>query len=425
MQAAVSPGYINGSVKVPGSKSMTQRAYAAALLHTGRTIVRNPGHSADDLAALHVIRQLGAKVHTLANNEIEIISHGVNPVAEEIDCGESGLCARLFAPIAAISHLPVKINGKGTLLQRTMEVYRSVFEQLHVTAADFTGQIPFTVKGPLKVQDIIIDGSQSSQFLSGLLFAYAFTAPEPVTITVTDLKSTPYIDLSLSILEKYGKLVHHDNYQTFQIKSSVSIERSPVVIDIEADWSSAAYWLVAGAINGDIFAEGLQLDSLQADKAILQVLQEAGASLSITYEGIGVKKSRLRAFDFDATHAPDLFPVLAVLAAYANGESYITGLHRLWHKETNRAETVAEMLLSLEVSFSIEDDMLCISGGRQVTGGYVESCKDHRIAMSAAIAAINSRNAIIINEAEAVNKSYPDFFRHLQALHIGCSFKED
>ena len=201
MQAVINPGYISGTVKIPGSKSMTQRAYAAALLHTGSTIVRNPGNSADDLAALHIIQQLGAKVHTLANNEIEIISHGVQPIANYIDCGESGLAARLFTPIVAISHLPVTINGSGSLLQRPMHAYTPVFEQLHITAADFNGYIPFTAKGPLKVQNITIDGSQSSQFLSGLLFAYAFTAHEPTTITVIDLKSKPYIDLTLSILE--------------------------------------------------------------------------------------------------------------------------------------------------------------------------------------------------------------------------------
>ena len=425
MQAVINPGYISGTVKIPGSKSMTQRAYAAALLHTGSTIVRNPGNSADDLAALHIIQQLGAKVHTLANNEIEIISHGVQPIANYIDCGESGLAARLFTPIVAISHLPVTINGSGSLLQRPMHAYTPVFEQLHITAADFNGYIPFTAKGPLKVQNITIDGSQSSQFLSGLLFAYAFTAHEPTTITVIDLKSKPYIDLTLSILEKYDKHVSHHDYSVFHIQPSVSISTAPVVIDIESDWSSAAFWLVAAAINGEINIEGLNLDSLQADKAILGVLQSAGVSINIGFQNIAVKKSRIRGFDFDATHAPDLFPVLAVLASFSfDEESYITGLHRLWQKESNRATSISDMLLSLEVDFSIEDDTLCIKGTKQVTGGYVDSYNDHRIAMAASVAAIKSRNAIIVDHAQAVNKSYPDFFRHLQALHIQCSFND-
>jgi 3-phosphoshikimate 1-carboxyvinyltransferase len=422
MLAVVSPGNINGTVKVPGSKSMTQRAYAAALLHKGTTIIRNPGTSDDDKAALHVIQQLGAKVHTLANNELEIVSHGVNPTSDEIDCGESGLCARLFAPIAAISHMPVIINGKGTLLERPMLVYKSVFEQLHVTAQDFTGQIPFRVKGPLQVKDITIDGSQSSQFLSGLLFAYAFTAHDTVTITVNELKSTPYIDLTLSILKQFGKEITHDNYKTFTIKPAVNIITAPVEINIEGDWSSAAYWLVAGAINGDITVENINIKTLQADKAILEVLQYAGVSLSISYEYITARKSRIKAFDFDATNAPDLFPILAILAAYADGESYITGLHRLWYKETNRAETIAEMLMSLEVPFSIEDDYIAITGCGQPTGAFVDSYHDHRIAMAASIAGIKTRNDLVIDNAEAVNKSYPDFFKHLQSLNIKCSF---
>lgn len=424
MLAVVSPGNISGTVKVPGSKSMTQRAYAAALLHKGSTIIRNPGTSDDDKAALHVIQQLGAKVHTLANNELEIISHGVNPTSDEIDCGESGLCARLFAPIAAISHLPVTINGKGTLLERPMFVYKAIFEQLHVTAPDFNGQIPFRVKGPLQVKDITIDGSQSSQFLSGLLFAYAFTAHDTVTITVNDLKSTPYIDLTLSILKLYGKDVEHHNYKTFTIKPAVNIETAPVIIDIEGDWSSAAYWLVAAAINGEVTVENISIETLQADKAILEVLQYAGVSMSISFESVTARKSRIKAFDFDATNAPDLFPILVILAAYADGESYITGLHRLWHKETNRAETIAEMLMSLEVPFSIEDDYIAVTGCGQPTGGYVDSYHDHRIAMAASIAGIRSRNDLVIDNAEAVNKSYPDFYKHLQSLQIKCSFTE-
>ena len=223
MQAIIKPGKIRGEATIPPSKSMMQRACAAALLHRGTTIIRNAGTSDDDKAALRVIQQLGAKVHTLANNELEIISHGVQPVSDKIDCGESGLCARLFSPIAAVSHLPVLISGNGSLLERPMEAFKSIFEQVHVALPDFNARIPFTVKGPMQIHDIEIDGSMSSQFLSGLLFAFAFTTHEPVTIKVNELKSVPYIDLTLSVLQKFGKQVTHDNYSIFYVKPSVAI----------------------------------------------------------------------------------------------------------------------------------------------------------------------------------------------------------
>lgn len=424
MQAIIKPGAISGEVTIPPSKSMMQRACAAALLHTGTTIIRNAGTADDDKAALRVIQQLGAKVHTLPNNELEIISHGVQPVSDTIDCGESGLCARLFAPVAAISHLPVLINGRGSLLERPMETFKNIFEQLHVTLPGFNHRVPFTVKGPMQIHDIEIDGSMSSQFLSGLLFAFAFTTHEPVTIKVRELKSIPYINLTLSVLQHFGKEVTHDNYSTFYIKPSVDVVSRTVEIDIESDWSSAAYWLVAGAVGGNITLKGLNTSSLQADKEIVSVLEAAGANLRQDVNSITIEKSRLRGFEFDATHCPDLFPILAILASFCKGDSSITGLHRLWHKESNRAQSIAEMLLQFDVAFSIEDDTLCITGEGEVPGTYIDSYNDHRIAMAASIAASCAMGTTTIDNAEAVSKSYPGFFKDLQRLNIDCSFKE-
>ena len=424
MQVHISPGKVSGSIVAPASKSMMQRACAGALLHKGKTTIHNAGHSEDDMAALSIIQKLGATVREIDATTIEIISNGVEPSALSIHCGESGLAARLFTPIASLSKTPILIEGSGSLLKRPMELFADILPQLEVGLSDFEGHIPFTVSGPLQAKSLKVDGSVSSQFLSGLLFALSYCTEEAITIDVSQLKSKPYVDMTLEILEHFGKPIPHDNYHRFYIDPATFQKKDDVIISIEADWSSAAYWLVAGAINGEINLKGLNLESKQADKAILEVLKNANAQITAGEGGVQVRSSVLRSFEFDATDCPDLFPVLAILASACRGESSIIGMHRLFHKESNRAESICEMLQQLEVPFAIEDDALCVTGVQRLEGGVVDAYNDHRITMAAAIASVHSRRPIIINGCESVKKSYPDFFKDLNLLGIGCNFKD-
>ena len=403
---------------------MMQRACAAALLHKGKTTIQNPGVSEDDKAALGIIQQLGATV-TFFDNRIEIVSDGVMPVNDHIFCGESGLSTRLFAPIAALSNKLIRIDGSGSLLQRPMNELGHILPELDVQVTNFTGKIPFEVQGPLQARDIKIDGSVSSQYLSGLLFAYCYSATADVTIAVDELKSKPYIDMTLQVLAHFGRLVHHEDYKVFHIYPDLFTNVKEVELTIEGDWSSAAVFLVAGAIGGEVAIEGLDMDSLQADKFILKILEATGVPLS--YEGtvLKISRSRLRPIEYDLTHCPDIFPIVAVLASCCDGESYISGMHRLWHKESNRAESIAEMLLQFDVFFSIEDDMLCITGNEGIWGCYVDSYKDHRIVMAASAAALRADGRVIIDNAEAVNKSYPGFFADLVSLGAHCNLKTE
>jgi 3-phosphoshikimate 1-carboxyvinyltransferase len=425
MQAVINPCYIKGTITAPASKSMMQRACAAALLHKGKTTIYHPGHSNDDKAALQIIQQLGATVTIHANDTIEILSKGIAPVSDFIDCGESGLSARLFTPIASLSKQPITIQGHGSLLKRSMQAFGHVLPHLGVTLPDFNGHLPFTVQGPIQTQDTAVDGSGGSQFLSGLLFAICDVATQPVTIEVSNLKSKPYIDLTLEVLDHFGRTVTHHNYHTFYIEPSSFTHTPHIAVTIEGDWSSAAYWLVIGAIQGGITIKGLNLESAQADRDLLQILQDANANMTCTDDGIQMRSSNLIAFECDATHCPDLFPVLAILAACCEGESYIYGLHRLFDKESNRVESIAELLLQFEVPFSMEDDMLCVTGIAQLERATIESYNDHRIVMAAAIGALRANGAVVINDAEVVNKSYPDFFKHLNSMGAQCSFKTD
>lgn len=424
MQVTIEPGHINGTVKAPPSKSMMQRACAAALLHHGTTTILYPGYSNDNKAALRVIEHLGAKIVRQTEDSITIESNGIHPVADHIDCAESGLAARLFIPIAALSNTALTISGHGSLLTRPMDEFATLLPQLGVQLSNFNGHLPVTLQGPLQAKSILVDGSLSSQYLSGILFALAFSTTAPLTIEVHQLKSKPYIDLTLDILNRFGKTITHNNYETFYIDPAQFEEKKDITITIEGDWSNAAYWLVAGATIGDVFIQDLHISSLQADKKIAEVLTLAGANVQYHETGVHITTSAMQGFEFDATDCPDLFPALSILAAKCNGESYITGIHRLWHKESNRIESITEMLHQFGIMYSIEDDAICVRGRSKFDYATIDSYNDHRIAMAAAIGALHAKAPVTIIGAEAVNKSYPDFFKTLISLGVSVNIQD-
>ncbi len=215
---------------------------------------------------------------------------------------------------------------------------------LNVRLSGFHGHLPFSVHGPMMAKNITVDGGLGSQLLSGLLFSLSHVARVPVTVAVSNLKSIPYIDLTLEVLGHFGKPLTHDNYSVFYVNPSNFTQRDIIELDIEGDWSSSAALLVAGAIAGEVTVQNLELASAQADKVLLDILSCAGAETYATDDTVTVKHSRLEAFECDLTHCPDLFPVLAILAACCDGESHISGVHRLLHKESNRGESITEML---------------------------------------------------------------------------------
>lgn len=420
MQATIDAGHINGSINAPSSKSITQRVFAAALLHKGKTLIFNAGSSDDEMAALHIIQQLGANIIAKTKDIIEILSDGVHPVSDHISCGESGLSARLFTPIAALSDRAITIEGAGSLLHRPMHGFNEMLSLLGVAVGAFNGYLPVTIRGPLQAKPIQLNAGNSSQLLSGLLFAYSHSVKEPIVVEVAGLKSTPYIDLTLEVLQHFGRTVTHENYRLFHISPSSFTNTDTIEINIEGDWSSAAYLLVAGAISGTVTVKNLNVNSKQADRAILELLRDVGARVVADNNSVSISRLALRAFDFNATHCPDLFPILAILAACCEGESAITGIHRLFHKESNRAESISEMLENFSVPFSLEDDSLCITGVRKLQGTVIDSYRDHRIAMAAAVGALRAGGPVDIGHAESVNKSYPGFFADLASCGIPC-----
>ena len=476
MITTIKPSELTGTIQAPASKSSMQRACAAALLNSGKTQILNPGHSNDDKAALGVIRDLGATVETQSDGSLLVSSQGVHPGKDQVNCGESGLGIRMFAPIIAMSERAIRVNGEGSLLTRPMDFFDEIFPQLGIEVVSNKGKLPLTLKGPLQPRNITIDGSLSSQFLTGLLFSYAASGAKDAVITVNNLKSKPYIDLTLGVLNHFGWNVAHTNYEEFRFdgKAAVSSDAKHsgtaddvIRYTVEGDWSGGAFLLVAGAIAGPIVVRGLDPQSTQADKAILQALKDCGAAISFAEgaihigpastadsktpggstagegstvvghgsadgegatvvghgstvgEGstvVGHGASALQAFQFDATDCPDLFPPLVALAAYCDGVTIIDGVDRLAHKESNRGLTLRDEFGKMGLTVELEGNRMRVHGGKGLHGATVHSRHDHRIAMACAVAGLRTSAAVIIEEAEAISKSYPDFYDHLSAL---------
>jgi len=435
MKVTIHPSQLKGIIQAPASKSSMQRALAAALLSKGTSTIYNPGHSNDDKAAVGIIEALGASVEinpqdAAHNEELIINNSGINPIADEINCGESGLSIRMFTPIVALSDKEITINGSGSLETRPMDFFDEILPQLGVKIKSNDGKLPMTVQGPLVPANIEVDGSLSSQFLTGLLMAYSASPnPSTVSIKVRNLKSKPYIDLTLDVMKKFGMRVpENKNYKEFIFHYDTnqvppSADRGPYTV--EGDWSGAAFLLVAGAIAGSITIRGLDLSSTQADRKIMDALMSANAAIAMEAKGIQSHPGGLRGFEFDATDCPDLFPPLVALAAYCKGETKITGVRRLKHKESNRAISLQDEFDMMGVRIDIEDDIMIIHGGGIVKGADVHSHHDHRIAMACAVAALGANSETVIDEAMAIRKSYPDFYFDLKSLGANVSLPFD
>jgi 3-phosphoshikimate 1-carboxyvinyltransferase len=330
----------------------------------------------------------------------------------------------MFTPIAALSHELISIEGKGSLVKRPMHFFDEILPLVGVKVQSQKGFLPIEIQGPLVPANITIDGSLSSQFLTGMLMAYAATEKQDIEIKVVDLKSKPYIDLTLAVLNAFGWKVEHTNYESFRFLAHAPLK--PVIeYTVEGDWSGAAFLLVAGAIAGPIKVKGLQLDSTQADKKIMEALHSAKANIKQEEEGILIGPSAdnstayangLIAFEFDATDCPDLFPPLVALASVCMGITKIKGVSRLAHKESDRGLALQTEFAKMGVQIELVGDEMLIHGGNLIQSATVFSQHDHRIAMACGVAALVANGPIEITAAEAINKSYTDFFTHLQEL---------
>ncbi len=411
MEIIVHPSRLKGIVEAPPSKSLTQRAIVAGLLANGTTLIRNPSFCNDSLAAISMAEALGARV-SKESDSIIIEQGRVSDSPVELHCGESGLALRMFSPVAALLSDHVSLTGEGSLVKRPVAMITEALSQLRVTVSTNKGLLPVTLRGRLRGGRAVIDGSTGSQLLTGLLMALPLAGSDS-EIEVSNLKSRPYISLTLELLSDFGVFVENRGFSHFIVPGNQSYQAREY--NVEGDWSGASFLLVAGAVAGTVTVSNLRTDSKQADMSIMQALRDAGCRLTVNGDRVMAERSELRAFTFDATDCPDLFPPLAALAARCSGTSRIRGVSRLVHKESDRAGAIAGVLGAMNIRSRIEGDEMIIDGG-EVRGAVVSSHNDHRIAMMATVMALTATGEVTIAGAGAVAKSFPDFYEAMTRL---------
>ncbi len=407
----IKPSKIDGTVASPSSKSVMIRATAAALLADGVSEIARPSFCEDTLAALNVAAGLGAEIDR-TEERVEI-KGPLAPTENVLDCGESGLCLRMFAPIAALEGQETVLSARGSLRTRPVGMMEAPLAALGVSVQTNAGFPPLTVKGPLHGGRVVVDGSTTSQFLTGLLMALPICRDDS-RLFVLDLRSRPYVAMTISVLERFGISMTWDTERdVFEIRGRQRF--APGRYEIEGDWSGAAFLLVAGALAGRVTVMNLRADSCQADVRVLAALRDAGASVAVAGDAVTVEADGLEAFEFDATDCPDLFPPLAALACFCEGRSVLRGAERLRHKESDRATALVEEFSRAGGTLGLEGNVMWIEGG-PLEGGVIDARGDHRLAMAGAVAGLRAERGIRIVGPEVVGKSYPGFFRDLAAL---------
>ena len=436
-------------VPVPSSKSFAQRAVIAAALADGTSRLSGYTPCGDNESALHVAESLGARI-SRQGDVIVIEGTGAGPQSsaqDSFNVGESGLLARLMIPLAAMAARgDVSISGEKTLLTRPMRGVREIMRRFSVQTESLSGGnvdgmsddtvcVPLKVSGPLVPSFTEVSGLHGSQIISGLLMALPL-AGKPSKISVHSPKSIPYMYMTLDVMKKFGVAVSNEmfgdrdflesdgdwSYCTdidFKIRGGQRYHAAD--LRIEGDWSSAANFLVAGAVFGKVVLSGLDTTSLQADLSIMDILMDAGASLSQLDGSTGdiiVQRAPLNAFETDASNCPDLFPIVAVLAAFCQGRSRIAGTDRLSHKECDRGAAIMEMLEKMGVEAEIQDNALLVTGqslaqrllsGTLLKGGEYSSHHDHRMAMALKVAELGADGPFVLDDTDCIAKSFPSF----------------
>ena len=402
-----------GKIKAITSKSVAHRLLICAAFADAPTRILCEETNKDIEATAASLNALGANIQRNAPY------YDVIPVSPEnitrgatLPCGESGSTLRFLLPIAAALGADCSFLLEGRLADRPLSPLR---EELESHGVSISGKNPLSISGKLCGREFSIDGSVSSQFVSGLLFALTLMKNE-ATLTVTGkIESAPYIDITCYALSLFGAPVQK-NENKFTVGARASLT-SPSYLEAEGDWSNAAFPLALGVLGGEVEVCGLNPDSAQGDKRIIDILLRFGADISVSDNGSYIaRRSNFKGIDIDASQIPDLVPVLATVASVAEGRTRIYGASRLRLKESDRLFTVSDMLRRLGAKIEENDDGLTVEGVRALRGGSVSSYNDHRIAMSAAVAASVCESAVEIDGAEAVNKSYPTFWENASSL---------
>lgn len=410
MNATIAPAKLGGTIPAIASKSDAHRLLILAALSQGETRLWMDQRSEDIDATIDCLRALGARI------EIEpkgVCVQGIGQAAESplLDCRESGSTFRFLLPVAATLCGRARFTGGGRLPERPIGELLRVLQSHGVLFS--AERLPFETAGTLTGGTFSLPGNVSSQYLTGLLLALANLPQDSEIVLTTRLESAAYVDITLHALRRFGVRIAQQGGH-YRVRGGQEI-KSPGELRVDGDWSNAAFFLTAGALGRPVTMTGLSLDSPQGDKVILDALRRFGASVETERETVTVSPAALSGCIIDVGETPDLLPILALLGACAAGETRLVNAARLRLKESDRLASVSAMLRALGGRVEELPDALVITGGR-LAGGTVESFRDHRIAMSAAIASVCCAREVQILGADAVNKSYPAFFEDFNRL---------
>ena len=405
-----------GNVKVPPSKSMAHRAIICASLSKGISKIENIDFSDDIIATMEAMKALGAKIYQI---EVHGINHNeVNKELKIIDCNESGSTLRFLVPISLLIPGKKKFIGRGNLGKRPLNTFYEIFEQDNIGYSFEEGVLNLQIEGTLKGGEYYLAGNISSQFITGLLFTLPLINRDSKIVITTEMESKGYIDLTLSALRDFGIEIINNDYKEFIIKGNQEYKARNY--KVEGDYSQAAFFLTANAIGNKVEIDDVLANSAQGDKEAIDILSRMGMTVQWNKSKNGIipaENNDLKATIIDGSQCPDIIPVLSVAAALAKGTTKIIKAGRLRIKECDRLKAVASELTKLGAKIEEKEDGLIIEGVESLKGGVeVWSWKDHRIAMTLAIAATRCKEPIVLKDYECISKSYPSFFNDYRRL---------
>jgi len=421
LRVRITPSSVTGVVSAPPSKSYTHRAVILASLAEGETEIENPLISDDTLYTVDACRSLGADIKPDGNTLRVIGTGGQIKFAsdkERIFVGNSGSTTRMVASMAALSQTRVVLDGDTRLRQRPVGDLLSALKSLGARARSLgnNGCPPIEIKGGrLTGGEVIIPGLVSSQYITSLLMIAPYVEGEMRIKVVGGLHSKPYIDITLDIMRAFGVDVTNHDYKEFLVKGGQKYRSRHY--QIEGDYSSAAYFLATGAIGGrPVSITSLKADSVQGDRYLLSILSEMGCRIDYQEGQVSICRDKeLKGVTIDMGNYPDIVQTVAIVAAYAGGKTEITNIGHLKFKETDRINNTAVELGKMGIRTKVTENTMVVYGGK-TKGAEIDAHNDHRMAMSFAVAALFADGDSIINGAEAVTKSYPQFFAELAKL---------
>ncbi len=406
------PSSISGSISIPPSKSFLHRAVICAALAGGKSEIYPIVFSDDVLATINAVKNLGVDVNIAGGDRLTLHRGAFANKQIDIDCGDCASTLRFLIPIASALGINVKFKRSISLAKRPIKYYLEVLASNGLNYK-LNSDNSIDVSGKLQAGKFSLRGDISSQFISGLLLTLPLLDDDSETNITSKLESEAYVDMTIAVMKNFGVEVEKKG-NNFYIKGKQ--EYKACKYHVEGDWSQAAFFMAAAAINGNIRIKNLNKNSLQGDKKILDLLSDFGANIYWDAVDLCIKKSKLQGINIDASQIPDLVPILSVVAAYANGTTKINNATRLKYKECDRLKAIYLQLKSLGVDIEKFADGLAINGNKSYNGGVLSSHKDHRMVMALSVMALRLKNSLKILDAQSINKSYPNFFRDYNSI---------